>query len=330
MAEVTGISWTDHTFNPWSGCVKVSRGCKFCYAERESVRHGLKIFGPASTTQRQHRAESYWRAPVRWNAAALDAQQRRRVFCASFADVFEDNPDPMLLEARRRLFALIEETPALDWQVLTKRPENIAEMIEAAGFEHWLEEPRPNVWLGTSVEDSQVLERIEYLVDVPAAVRFLSVEPMVGPVSPRPWLYRTVGGGMMDLDPEEEVPYKPGECPIDWVIVGGESGPQAAPMHPDWARTLRDECEAAGVAFFFKQWGRWSPGASPGARHIALNLDGSRRDITFDEASAALAEPDVSRGTAIMHSNASKVHGVLDGVEHHAFPRDANIMEVQS
>jgi protein gp37 len=287
MGANSKISWTHHTFNPWRGCTKVSEGCKNCYAETLSKRNPkvLGVWGPQGT--RVMASEAMWREPLKWNEEARAAGERRRVFCASLADVFEGpttcTPEAhqMIQEARIRLFELIAKTPHLDWLLLTKRPENIPYVLKTtwtpskASLWHKLEQGfLPNIWLGTSVENQAAAdERIPELLKVPAKVRFLSCEPLLGPVNLEqcaPYV----------LDGDEENPgvmnafnglcYHPKTCVvvpetkgseegIHWVIAGGESGPNARPMHPDWARSLRDQCQAAGVAFHFKQWGEWLP-----------------------------------------------------------------------
>jgi protein gp37 len=226
MSANSSIEWTDHTFNPWWGCVKVSPGCEHCYAENLSARYGHRVWGPAKTTTRRLFGETHWSEPIKWNSEAERLGVRRRVFCASMADVFEDHPE--VASARARLWTLIPATPWLDWLILTKRPERIRTLVPTG----WLDEPCPNVWYGTSVEDQlRADERIPHLARVPAAVRFLSCEPLVGPVR-LPELLR-----------------------IDWVIVGGESGPGARRMDPAWALSLREQCEEASAAYFFKQAG---------------------------------------------------------------------------
>ena len=258
MATKSNIEWTDHTFNPWRGCTKVSDGCKHCYAEALSKQNPktLGVWGP-----RGHRAiaaESYWREPVKWNRAAAEANQRHRVFCASLADVFEgpatmpDESWAAVLVARARLLVTIHETQHLDWLLLTKRPEcvddrlrEIAAVVPDEDYgpmaaiiaRRWRDgNPPDNLWLGTSIEDQPTADaRHEHLRRCPAAVRFYSAEPLIGPIDRLP------------LDG------------ISWLIVGGESGPNARPMHPDWPRSLRDQCRDAGVPFFFKQWGEWWP-----------------------------------------------------------------------
>ncbi len=221
MAQDSKIEWTDATFNPWWGCTKVSDGCKFCYAQSIANRFGHEIWGAGAT--RRTFGENHWREPLRWNRRAGESGKRLRVFCASMADVFDpEAPD----EERKRLWQLVGETPHLDWQILTKRPQLIAENLP-----HDWGEGYANVWLGTSVEDERVMNRIQALTDVPAIVHFLSLEPLIGPLP------------NVSLD-----------C-IEWAIVGGESGPGARPMNAQWVEEIRLQCEAQNVPFFFKQWG---------------------------------------------------------------------------
>lgn len=225
MAENSNIEWTDHTFNPWTGCTKVSPGCDHCYAEGWSKRSGHVEWGPHGARRRTTAVN--WKMPLKWNIEAQASGIRRRVFCASLADVF-DNHSSILLEWRKDLFDLIAATPHLDWLLLTKRPQNITKMLPLTWGTGWT-----NVWLGTTAENqAEADRRTAHLARIPAKVRFLSMEPLLERIAP-------------NLDG------------IHWVIVGGESGPHARPMHPDWARCLRDQCQAAGVAFHFKQWGEW-------------------------------------------------------------------------
>lgn len=226
MSANSPIEWTDHTFNPWWGCSRVSPGCENCYAEALSVRYGHRVWGPARTTPRRLFGRQHWEEPLKWNAAAQQQGIRRRVFCASMADVFEAHAQ--LEEHRLQLWSLIERTTMLDWLLLTKRPDNIRSMIPP----RWLTSPQPNVWFGTSVEDNRrAKERIGVLAEVPASVRFLSCEPL------------------LELLPELPL------TGIDWLIVGGESGPGAREMRREWALDLLAQCRTAGVAFFFKQTG---------------------------------------------------------------------------
>ena len=260
--ERTKIEWvqnTDgtpgHTWNPWWGCQRVSPGCEHCYAETLAHRYNYRVWGPAKTTGRRMMSENYWRQPLRWDKAAAAAGERHRVFCASMADVFEDHPD--LTDPRRRLWELISVTPALDWLLLTKRPENVNDMLPALWTQSAHGVP-PNIWIGTSVEDQhRADERIPHLLRVPARVRFLSCEPLLGPVD---LSGSTVDGVWIDqeyadLNNELGRVVEAEGWPIHWVIVGGESGAGARPMHPEWARSLRDQCQAAGVAYFLKQMG---------------------------------------------------------------------------
>jgi protein gp37 len=235
------IEWTDHTFNPWWGCEKVSAGCKNCYAETLDHRLGEgKHWGPNS--ERKRMTTAYWNEPYKWDKAAAKAGRRDKVFCASMADVFEDHPDVQV--HRERLWYTILSTPNLDWQLLTKRPENILRMVP----ESWtVTDVRgswwpKNVWIGTSAETAETLGlRLNHLLSVPAPIRFLSCEPLLGPLGP------TLANAL-------QMRYG-----LSWVIAGGESGPGARPMHPDWAREVRDLCGKWGVGFFFKQWGEYVP-----------------------------------------------------------------------
>lgn len=252
MAENSGIEWTHHTFNPWWGCTKISPACDNCYAESWNKRHhGGENWGPRAPRRRT--SESYWRQPMKWNKQAAETGVRFRVFCASLADVF-DNQVPE--EWRRDLWEVIRATPNLDWLLLTKRPQNIDKMLPSDWGQGW-----PNVWLGTTVENQAVAERnVLPLLNVPAAVRFLSCEPLLEEVNLRALRVdlRHIGGPeFIDcLHPQLGVR-------IDWVICGGESGPNARAMNAGWARSLRDQCVSAGVAFLFKQWGEWAPDDLP-------------------------------------------------------------------
>lgn len=259
--ENSKIEWTHHTFNPWIGCTKVSPGCLNCYAETlMDKRHGRVKWGKGQPRSRT--GPDNWRKPRQWNKAADGAAERPRVFCASLADWLDDE---VPIEWLADLLTLIRDTPHLDWLLLTKRPENwrgrLKEVrshslkssnFELHGFIHnWLDRfdllPPPNVWVGTSVEDQQRAdERIPELLKIPARVRFLSCEPLLGAVE---------FSNVTKRSDWRQVIGKPALEGIHWVIAGGESGPGARPMAPEWARSLRDQCVAAGVAFHFKQWG---------------------------------------------------------------------------
>jgi protein gp37 len=230
MAKNSKIEWTHHTFNPWWGCTRVSAACKHCYAEAWARRVGQDVWG--ARAPRRFLSANYWEQPLSWNQEAKRMRQRRRVFCASMADVFEDRSD--LAESRQRLALLISETGWLDWLLLTKRPENVAKLAP------WGDDWPKNVWLGTTAENQHWADRRvpELIRHDGASIRFLSCEPLLGPITLRRWLRR-------------------GD--VDWVIAGGESGGKSRPMNPAWVRALRDECSAASIPFHFKQWGNWTP-----------------------------------------------------------------------
>jgi protein gp37 len=229
MAEHSKIEWTDHTFNPWTGCTKITPGCDHCYAESWAKRSGHVRWG---NHERKRTTADYWKAPSIWNKNAdqfeLRKGHRQRVFCASLADVFDNKAKQAW---RTDLFGLIRETPRLEWLLLTKRPSNIARMLPkdwGGGY--------PNVWLGMTAEDQPRFDqRWCHLASIPAVVRFVSYEPALGPLS---------------IASEEVKP--------DWLIIGGESGHGSRAMRPDWARTIVQECVTCGVAPFFKQWGSYA------------------------------------------------------------------------
>ena len=275
MGEHSKIEWTDHTFNPWWGCVRVSPACQHCYAETFSKRVGLDVWGVGES--RRFFGAKHWQEPRKWNAAAQRAGVRARVFCASMADVFEDRAD--LVQPRADLFVLIDDTPWLDWLLLTKRPEHIERLMPA----YWGNGVWPNVWLGATVEDSLRESRIEALRSAPAVVRFLSCEPLLASVAPN------LAG-------------------IQWVICGGESGHGARPMRVEWARSLRDRCVDAGVAFHFKQWGEHNAqGVRVGKKAAGRLLDG-REWNEFPQRS-----PDMATKDAGTHENDMAKNGASLG-----------------
>lgn len=263
MGENTRIEWADHTFNPWIGCTKVSPACDHCYAETLATARLGVAWG--SHAERRRTAPSTWRQPLAWNRRAEREGRRFRVFCAS-----ED--------WRVELWRLIRATPHLDWLLLTKRPQNIAKMLPS-DLDHgrgngWQNGPWPNVWLGTTVENqAEAYRRIPHLLAVPATIRFLSCEPLLEAIDLSRIQARSEDGCLF------------GGSRIDWVIAGGESGPKARPSHPDWFRSLRDQCQAAGVPYFHKQNGEWLPfnmgddDSWYARHHVSLPLrwwDGSR------------------------------------------------------
>ncbi len=234
MGKNSSIEWTHHSFNPWWGCTKVSPACANCYAEAFAHRLGQGVWG--ANAPRRLFGDSHWREPLRWNAEALAEGEQRRVFCASMADVFEARTD--LDSQRAKLWQLINVTPWLDWLLLTKRPEKVLDLVP------WRKPWPHNVWIGTTVENEEWADlRLPHLARIPAVRRFVSCEPLLGPLDLRRWLR----------------PENSGFHPIDWVIVGGESGPKSRPMLPTWATDVRDSCVNVKTPFFFKQWGCWSP-----------------------------------------------------------------------
>jgi protein gp37 len=246
MSKITSIGWTDHTFNPWWGCVKVSAGCDHCYAATYAHRYG---FGWGPQAKRRILSSAHWKQPLAWDQQAAADGVRRKVFCASMADVFEDNPQ--VVAERQKLWDLIAATPNLDWQLLTKRPENVNKMVPAK----WLTDGFPkNVWIGTSVEHQAAADkRIPELLKVNASVRFLSCEPLIGPVD------------LSNFD----------LASIDWAIIGGESGPGARAMDPAWARSIKDQCVAKNMKVFVKQMG--------GVRNKRAELDDLPSDLRLRE-----------------------------------------------
>jgi protein gp37 len=283
VSDKTGIEWTDATWNPVTGCTKVSPGCDHCYAETLAERFrgtpGHYFEDGFDVQLRPDKLD----LPLRW-------RKPRKVFVNSMSDLFHDQvPDEYIAS----VFAVMAETPQHTYQVLTKRharmrsllgsPEFV-KMVDGAdcglpdlttarlpedGWDHsW---PLRNVWLGVSVENQQWADiRIPALMQTPAATRFLSCEPLLGPIDLR--LTGTTPSLLIDGTPMAW------RRAIDWVIVGGESGRGARPMHPDWAQSLRDQCIAAGVPFLFKQWGEWIPNPSHLERIAALREPGRYDD----------------------------------------------------
>ena len=265
MGENSEISWTNHTFNPWIGCDRVSPGCDHCYAEAIDGRFGGGHWGPAAP--RRFMNDAYWRKPINWNARAVRTGVRERVFCGSLCDWAEMRPDEVgAIQAvtRMRLWQQINATPMLDWLLLSKRPENWAMLLPWAqpGGGNYMRsdrvstyaEPWLNVWLMVTGENSeQLIRRTEILRRTPAAVRGISAEPLLEHISAKTWDqalgrrvdYRRSGDG---TGPTPDFPR------IDWLIVGDESGSGARPAQPDWIRTAREAALRHGVAFHFKQW----------------------------------------------------------------------------
>lgn len=259
MAENTGIEWATHTFNPWVGCTKVSPACDNCYAERWAERFGEDVWGAGK--QRRKTTTSNWNQPLKWARQARETGDRPRVFCASLADVFDNEVPP---HWRDELFELIRQTPELDWLLLTKRIGNAQAMLpDDWGYGY------PNVWLGATIVTQDEADRdVAKLLATPATVRFVSAEPLLGPID-----FNALTDGpdnLNGLSGLRENPFgatveRRYGAAIDCVIVGGESGPNARPMAPQWVRDIRDQCVEAGSTFFFKQWGEWMPLFEPGS-----------------------------------------------------------------
>lgn len=346
MAENTKIEWAHHTFNPWIGCTKVSPACDHCYAEADFATR-RKVVQWGAGQPRKHTAPSTWAQPLRWNAEAERLGVRYRVFCASLADVF-DNEVPQLW--RTSLFGLIHDTPHLDWLLLTKRIGNAAQMLKADPPEGIDMGALPNIWIGATIANQAEADRdIPKLLAVPAAKRFLSIEPLLGSINLRSLPY---GEGEMDcLNPDlwvDEIENWRGtsdtweedfedwydvtiaeavgqmHAGVDWVIVGGESGANARPMHPDWARSLRDQCQAAGVPFLFKQWGEWAAVSESPVHPEATRLPGNLCRVTRDGVTAdhyVAISTDGGRQCYELHRVGKKSAGRhLDGIEHNGFP----------
>jgi len=282
MGDNSAIEWTDATWNPVTGCSVVSPGCTNCYAMRLAGTRLAHLPSRAGLT-RDSKAGPVWTGEVRlneeWLTQPLRWKRPRRIFVCAHGDLFAEGvPDEWI----DKVFAVMALAPQHTFQVLTKRarrmrkwasaPDRLSRIAARAFFMEGEFQPRwplPNVWLGVSVEDqTRAAERIPHLLATPAAVRFVSAEPLLGPVNFRSIndegaILNAMTGASSDYgdDPDAGMiaPQETRTARIDWIIVGGESGPGARPMHPDWARTIRDQCEAAGVAFFMKQWGDWLP-----------------------------------------------------------------------
>lgn len=259
MAENTKIEWADHTFSPWTGCTKVSPACDHCYAEGWAKRSGHVKWG--SGQPRRRTSDANWRMPLKWNREAERTGVRPRVFCASLADVFDNEVDPAW---RADLFKLIADTQNLNWLLLTKRVGNVMKMAnEVADMprtgshtghliaHQWRNgSPPKNVWLGATVVNQEEADRdIPKLLAVPAAKRFLSIEPMLSPML-LPFERLREWNRIALLNQQEHAVSR-----IDWVIVGSESGSGARrdPNMVSWVASLRDQCVDAGVAFLWKQ-----------------------------------------------------------------------------
>ena len=318
MSGPTKIEWADSSWNPVTGCTKVSAGCARCYAERQAKRFAGRVGYPKDNPFAVTLHPERLNEPLRW-------RKPRRIFVCSMGDLFHpDVPDEFIDQVFNVMAqAYTRSHPPAQvhtFMILTKRPKRMAQYLRS-----WLrgqdgnESPpgavRPlwNVWLGTSVEDQPTAdERIPYLLRCPAAVRFMSYEPALRPVGLHSLaLSGAKPSGFIDALGNQSGEFsfqshRVGDLPsLDWVIAGGESGPHARPAHPDWFRSVRDQCQAAGVPFFFKQWGEWAPAL---CRGDSFSFEGLEKYHVWDR-------ENVSRRVG------KKAAGrLLDGVEHKAYP----------
>lgn len=309
----TKIEWAHHTVNFWWGCMKVSLACQYCYAEllAKLFSRGKATWGATGARWLRHQRAA--EELMQLDASARKRGVRERVFVNSMSDTFEDRED--LSAARDLLWICACCVPALDLLLLTKRPENVMRLVPVEWREHW----PANVWIGTTVENQAAAdERIPHLLQVPARVRFLSCEPLLGPVK------------LGALRASQLGVYGASRPYIDWVICGGESGPHARPMHPAWAESLRDQCAAARVPFFFKQWGEWTVCRRdlPEARTVTMWADGRVMTMTewFDHCAKNGPEGgrDTSWSAAAMTRIGKKLAGrLLDGINHNDVPGGA-------
>jgi protein gp37 len=371
MADRSPIEWTDTTWNPTVGCSLVSPGCTNCYAMKLAWRFGGKPGSKFHGTARRpkHDAPPVWTGLVRLDPVALAAplhwKQPRRIFVNSMSDLFHEGLSDADID---QVFAVMALCPQHTFQVLTKRPQrmlrylsqsarspDVTERIRAASADlNWFIDspgdlpilhdwsqhswPLPNVWLGTSVEDqTRADERIPLLLETPAAVRFLSCEPLLGPLDLENVRDQNHFPGCIRNDAlrgrayhEDDGNQWTAQNSVGWVIAGGESGPGARPMHPAWARSLRDQCADAGAPFFFKQWGEWAPytvtpggdlGGEVRAGRVAIVHPTAQSPV---EVSAATGGRSTIPGSRYMARIGKRIAGrLLDGRTHDAFPAPA-------
>ena len=305
MGRDTGIEWADHTFNAWWGCEKVSPACRDCYAETFADRFPKTRGLWGAEAPRKIASENTWREPEKWFEDAVEAGVQRRVFCASMGDVFEDRPD--LIAPRARLVDLAWRTvargsdPGLVWMFLTKRPENVKRLLADTSLGPLVDgapltdRPDAQFWFGATAENEEMLDvRAPHLAAIRCRVRFVSSEPLLGPLD---FCSGCPGCGTQGCVFRR----------IDWVIAGGESGNRARPAHPDWFRSIRNQCAAAGVPFFFKQWGEWvAPSQLPDGRQ-AVHFSTPHQRLCDD--------------VHVVKLGKKATGALLDGVRHVEFPR---------
>lgn len=319
--ELSGIEWTNNTFNPWLGCRKVSEACRSCYAQATALQNGLVSNWHSD---RQRTSESYWQGPYAWDREARETGRRIRVFCASMADVFDD-AKAIQPHWRTDLWKLISDTPNLDWQLLTKRPQNITKFVPT----EWIKNGFPKqVWVGVTAEDQRCAnERIPMLLSIPAVVRFISVEPLLGDLDLSAWL---TPAGL-----EDHLRIKGPEDGLQWVITGGESGQRARPSHPAWLRHIHRDCRRTGTPVFFKQWGAYlgvdviDDGHGHPIHVVPEHFGGARRTFlakgehgAFSHITCAPAlHPDYRIGAALaIHGTVDETGHEIDGHTLRAFP----------
>ncbi|WP_319517274.1 phage Gp37/Gp68 family protein [uncultured Martelella sp.] len=385
MADNTKIEWTDATWNIVTGCSVVSPGCTNCYAMKLAGTR-LKHHESRKGLTRNSKSGPVWTGDVRfneqWLTQPLTWKRPRRIFVCAHGDLFAEGVEDEWLD---RIFAVMALCPQHTFQVLTKRPERMRDYLrdvdalalriqdvvdnmepdgiwKFADHEPWIADdnwPLPNVWLGVSVEDQKRAEaRIPALLDTPAALRWISAEPLLGPIDWRRWLPtgrtdRRLDGtaffasmyfmtrceycgwtgsselcGVDSFGDDSDVycahcqrSIMADELPtLDWIVAGGESGPDARPMHPDWIRSLRDQCKAAGVPFNFKQWGEWKHGSDFALDAKVVTLDGRTLEPALDALAAEHREAPFDRGTMMRKVGKKAAGRLLDGALHDAFP----------
>jgi len=311
MAD-TKIEWTDKTWNPVTGCTPISEGCANCYAKRMAARfkgrYGYPADGPFKVLTHPYKLDE----PSRWRKPS-------RIFVVSMGDLFHEDVPILFI---RLVLNTIERNPHHTFIILTKRPKRMEEIFNHNSMfvenpnreDGWRFKAPKNLWLGVSVENqARAEDRIPILLQIPAAVRFVSVEPMLGPVN-----LSTLTGEFTDHPESNRRVFERYTDGLDWVICGGESGPGARPMHPDWARSLRDQRQAAGVPFFFKQWGEWAvTDAVPGG-----DLGGDmKRDLVRIVKAQGENDGHFRKGDALMRRVGKKAAGrELDGRVWDQFP----------
>lgn len=343
MSDKTKIEWTDATWNPVTGCSLVSEGCRYCYAAALAASRLKNHHSRKGLAKRNAAGVAQFTGEVRFNEKWIDQPLRwrkpRRIFVCAHADLFHENvPDEWI----DKVFAVMALCPQHTFQVLTKRPERMRAYVTTDRREYlvaaaqamvpgptpgiWPHLPLPNVWLGVSIEDQPTADtRIPYLLETPAAVRFVSAEPLLGAVdltavewkdedaeirsnvlTAEAWIDNSCSASAYVNEGD-------GMTRLDWVIVGGESGDHARAMDPQWARALRDQCAAAGVSFLFKQWGVWAP------RSAVPDLpEWNAPGIQFDVHAYPSKEGDARN--FVWRIGKSRTGRLLDGVTHDAFP----------